>query len=163
MVEIVTEHALAHRLLKVFVGRGNDAHIDGDRLACRRRARTRAPGESATAWFATRAAISPTSSRNSVPPSAISNLPFFCRCAPVKAPRSWPNSSLSSRSREKPAQLIATNGLGRAIAPLVNRAGENFLAGAALAEQQHGGPASGGFSGLLSGRFINALAPITRR
>ncbi len=56
---------------------------------------------------------SPISSRKMVPPSAASNFPIFCRWAPVKAPRSCPNSSLSSRSRGMAAQLTLTNGLLR--------------------------------------------------
>ena len=42
--------------------------------------------------------ISPISSKKSVPPSACSNLPFFCAIAPVKAPRSCPNNSDSRRN-----------------------------------------------------------------
>ncbi len=55
--------------------------------------------------------ISPISSRNSVPPWACSILPWTVRTAPVKAPFSWPNSSLSSRFSGMAAQLIATKGL----------------------------------------------------
>ena len=54
--------------------------------------------------------MSPISSRNSVPPSACSKRPRRVVCAPVKAPRSWPKSSLSSRSFGIAAVLIATNG-----------------------------------------------------
>ncbi len=54
--------------------------------------------------------MSPISSRNSVPPSACSKRPRRSVCAPVKAPRSWPNSSLSSRSFGIAAVLMATNG-----------------------------------------------------
>ena len=46
-----------------------------------------------------------------MPPSATSSLPFFCATAPVKAPFSWPNSSLSSNVSVSAAQLMATNGL----------------------------------------------------
>ena len=53
--------------------------------------------------------MSPISSRNSVPPSACSKRPRRIVCAPVNAPRSWPNSSLSSRSFGIAAVLIATN------------------------------------------------------
>jgi DNA-binding response OmpR family regulator len=49
--------------------------------------------------------ISPISSRNSVPPSASSNRPGLSRSAPVNAPFSWPNSSLSSRFSGIAAQL----------------------------------------------------------
>ena len=52
--------------------------------------------------------ISPISSRNSVPPSASSNSPFLSRTAPVKAPRSWPNSSLSSSVSGMAPQLTDT-------------------------------------------------------
>jgi hypothetical protein len=42
--------------------------------------------------------------------SASSSLPFFCRTAPVKAPCSWPNSSLSSSVSGIAARLMAMNG-----------------------------------------------------
>ena len=54
--------------------------------------------------------ISPTSSRNTVPPLATSNLPAFCRMAPVNEPFSWPKSSLSRSVSGIDAQLIASNG-----------------------------------------------------
>ena len=57
--------------------------------------------------------MSPISSRKMVPPSARSNFPFFWDTAPVKAPRSWPNSSLSMSSSGIAAQLISMNGLSR--------------------------------------------------
>ena len=53
---------------------------------------------------------SPTSSRNSVPPSASSNRPSFCLIAPVNAPFSWPNSSLSSKVSVSAPQLTLMNG-----------------------------------------------------
>ena len=46
----------------------------------------------------------------SVPPSACSNLPLRCLTAEVKAPRSWPNSSLSISSEGMAAQFTSTNG-----------------------------------------------------
>ena len=55
--------------------------------------------------------MSPISSSSSVPPSAISKRPLRWVSAPVNAPFSWPNSSLSSRSAGIAPQLIATNGL----------------------------------------------------
>src|SRR6476660_5640793 len=50
------------------------------------------------------------SSRKIVPPSASSNRPGRSLIAPVKAPRSWPNSSDSISVSENSAQLTATNG-----------------------------------------------------
>jgi hypothetical protein len=78
--------------------------------------------------------MSPISSRNSVPPSASSKRPLRALIAPVKAPFSWPNSSLSSRSAGIAPQLIGMNGPSRRGE---DRAGDDFLAGARLAEDQH--------------------------
>ena len=50
------------------------------------------------------------SSRNSVPPSASRNLPGLSVVAPVKAPLTWPNSSLSSRFSGSAPQATSTNG-----------------------------------------------------
>ena len=55
--------------------------------------------------------MSPTSSRNSVPPLAYSNRPLRGLSAPVKAPASWPNSSSSSRFSLRAVQFISANGL----------------------------------------------------
>ncbi len=54
--------------------------------------------------------MSPISSRKSVPLSACSKRPWLRWLAPVKAPFSWPKSSLSIRSRGIAAMLMATNG-----------------------------------------------------
>ena len=56
---------------------------------------------------------SPISSRNSVPPSALSTSPGLFDTAPVKAPRTWPNSSDSSRFSGIAPQLTARNALSR--------------------------------------------------
>src|SRR5438445_588314 len=55
--------------------------------------------------------ISPTSSRKSVPPLAVSKRPWCSLTAPVKAPASWPKSSLSRSGSASAAQLSARNGL----------------------------------------------------
>ena len=47
-----------------------------------------------------------------MPPSARSNAPEKSATAPVKAPRAWPNSSLSIRSRGIAPQSTTTNGRG---------------------------------------------------
>ncbi len=57
--------------------------------------------------------MSPISSRNSVPPSAVSTRPSLRSRASVKAPRSWPNSSDSSSCAGSAAQLSSTKGLSR--------------------------------------------------
>ncbi len=55
--------------------------------------------------------VSPTSSRKRVPPWATSKSPFFRCLASVKAPDSWPNSSVSSRVSVMAPQLKLTKGL----------------------------------------------------
>ena len=73
-----------------------------------------------------------------MPPSAALKRPSRRLTAPVKAPRSWPNSSASSSVSGNAAQLTAMNGFARARAALVQRARDQLLAGAALAGDQHG-------------------------
>ena len=100
--------------------------------------------------------MSPISSRNRVPPLPCSNLPMRRRSAPVKAPFSWPNSSLSSSVSGMAAQLRARNGALALRAVLVDGPGHQLLAGAALAGDQHrdvlGGDAADGLVDLLHGR-----------
>src|SRR6266853_458256 len=77
----------------------------------------RAPtGSTSPSWIARRSLTcaaggsSPTSSRNSVPPEASTNLPVWRSVAPVKAPFSWPNRIDSTRLSGIAPQLTATNG-----------------------------------------------------
>ena len=53
--------------------------------------------------------MSPISSRNMAPPLASSKRPMRSFCAPVNAPRVWPNSSLSKRVSGMALQLTVTN------------------------------------------------------
>jgi hypothetical protein len=69
--------------------------------------------------------MSPISSRKIVPPCASSNLPRRSATAPVKAPRTWPNSSISISSS------------GMAEAERVNSARHQFLPRSVLAEDEH--------------------------
>ncbi len=72
-----------------------------------------------------------------MPRCASSNFPGFRADAPVNAPFSWPNSSVSSsvlRNRRAVDRDKRTVG---ARAERVQRAGEELLAGAALAFEQH--------------------------
>ena len=83
--------------------------------------------------------MSPTSSRNSVPPSARSNLPRRCLVAPVKAPASCPKSSLSMSSAGTAAQFSFSSGRLGARRGAMDRARDQLLAGAALAGDEHAG------------------------
>ena len=51
---------------------------------------------------------SPISSRKMVPPSASSKRPRFIPAAPVKEPRAWPKSSLSTSSAGSAPQFTGT-------------------------------------------------------
>ena len=57
-----------------------------------------------------------------VPPAATSNRPGLDRTAPVKAPRSCPNSSLSNRGAGMAPQLTDTKAPGRDDASWIARA-----------------------------------------
>jgi hypothetical protein len=57
--------------------------------------------------------------------------------APVNAPFLCPKSSLSSRFSGSAAQFCATNSLSRAARPVVHGAGDELLAGARLALDEH--------------------------
>ena len=65
-----------------------------------------------------------------------SKRPIRCAAAPVKAPFSWPNSSLSSRVSGIAAQLTLTSGPDARGAPGVDHIGQHFLADAAFAGDQ---------------------------
>ncbi len=54
--------------------------------------------------------MSPISSRKRVPEDASSSMPSLRESAPVKAPLSWPKSSLSIRDSGRPPKLMGTKG-----------------------------------------------------
>ena len=98
-----------------------------------------------------------------MPPSASSNLPRRSAAAPVNAPFSWPNSSLSISSVGMAAQFTLTNGPRgeRALAMDVRR--QQLLAGSRFARQQHADVGSRHLRRLLHGAAgTPALDPIIR-
>ena len=96
--------------------------------------------------------MSPISSRKTVPPFAASNFPFFAWWAPVNAPFSWPNSSTLQQVLGQRHAVDHDKRLVPPRTPLVDRVGEDLLAGAALAEEQHGGIRAGRPLRRLDGR-----------
>ena len=77
------------------------------------------------------------SSRKIVPVWAASKRPVRLSIAPVNAPRTWPKSSLSSRLSLSAPQLTRTNGrLRRWLSSWIG-VGDQLLAGAGFAQQQH--------------------------
>ena len=79
----------------------------------------------------------PISSKKIVPLSASSNRPFFGYTAPVNAPLTWPKRFDSSRSGGRLPELTVMNALSARAESPMKRAGDELLAGAALALNQH--------------------------
>ena len=79
---------------------------------------------------------SPTSSRKIVPRSASSKRPMRRSSAPVNAPLTCPNSSLSISPAEMAPQFTLTSGCWSAWAAVVDRASDQLLAGPGLSENQ---------------------------
>ena len=81
-MQVFAEAALFHFLFEGLVGGGQDAHPRLNRFDAAEPLETLVL--QTRSIFACKAgAMSPISSRNSVPPSACSNLPMRCRTAPV--------------------------------------------------------------------------------
>ncbi len=87
------------------------------------------------AWIP--AGSSPISSRNTVPPSAVSKRPTARRSAPVNAPFSWPKRSDSASVSGSAAASITTKGLSARSEHAVDRARDLLLARPRLALDEH--------------------------
>ena len=72
-----------------------------------------------------------------MPPSASSKRPTRSLLASVKAPRTWPNSSLSNTPSETPPEFTTTIGRDARLDTRVQRARDDALAGAVLAGDEH--------------------------
>jgi hypothetical protein len=114
---------------------------------------------SSLAWKA--GEMSPISSRNSVPPCAISKRPLRSPTAPVKAPFSWPKSSLSSSALGQRGAVDLDEGASLRGRQEVHGARDGLLAGAALAAQQHGGARRRGLVHLDEDLLHGLDSPIT--
>ncbi len=110
VVEVLAEGAVVDAAGEGAVGRGDDAHVDRHGWSRCPRAAPCATRWRAGASAAARRGISPISSRKSVPPWASSKTPLRSEIAPVKAPRTCPNSSLSTRFSGMAPQSTATKG-----------------------------------------------------
>lgn len=85
MVKIVAKRSLLHRCLQISVGCRDDAHVYTDGLGPADPLKPRS-WRNRSSLVCNSGEISPTSSRNTVPPLATSVFPFFSWWAPVKAP-----------------------------------------------------------------------------
>ena len=134
--KILAEPAVVDQLRQVLVRGADHADVDLDRPGARRPARSPGSCRKRSSFTCSGGGMSPISSRNSVPPVAARTCRSSASRAPVNAPFSWPNSSLSSSVSGIAAQLIATNGPFARGLSCVDRAGDQLLAGAALAQKQ---------------------------
>ena len=82
-----------------------------------------------------------------MPPGAVSSRPGLAAAAPVNAPRSWPNSSLSSSVSDSAAQLMADQRPIGARRPAVDGPRQDLLADPGLAQDQHRDVGAGGAGG----------------
>ena len=121
-------------------GRGDDARGDRRSSWLPRRARSVPSCRTRRSLVWRAGSRSPISSRKSVPPAAASKRPSRRALAPVKAPLSWPKSSLSTSVAGKAAMFTATKGAPWRAAVLVDGARHQLLAGAALAGDEHRRP-----------------------
>ena len=111
--EIAAEAARRDLRAQVAVGRGDDRRRPPASAAAIRRAAPRRSRARAAAWPAPTAAARRPRRGTACRRAAASNTPGFDSTAPVNAPRTWPNSSLSNSVSTTAEQLIVTNGLLR--------------------------------------------------
>ena len=109
--QILTETSCRHLAVDVGVGGREDTDIDPPR-ARRAEALEFAAASTRSNFACCDGGTFAISSRNRVPPSASSNRPTRSARASVKAPRTWPNSSLSNTVSETPPAFTVT--IGRA-------------------------------------------------
>ncbi len=110
VVEILPEAAGLDLALEIAIRGRDDARGDGMARSPPTRVTFRSSSTRSSLACAG-SGSSPTSSRNSVPPAAFSNAPRRSRSAPVNAPRSWPNNSLSTSCSGNAALFTATSGV----------------------------------------------------
>ena len=126
--------------LEVAVRGGDDAHVDADRLACRRRARTRAPASTRRSFACGRGGMSPISSRKSVPPSRLLEAADALRVrAGERAALVTEELGLEQRLGERRAVDRHEGRRGRAASAAWTSPRDELLARAGLAGDEHGG------------------------
>ena len=139
MVKIVAEAFFTDGAFEIAIGRGDDAHIDADRLA------PADPVEFALLEHAQQLGLQLAATyrrfRRGTPcrRRPARTVPACAARAPVNAPFSWPNSSLSSSSRGMRGAVDRDEGLLCARAELWMAPGDELLARAAFAQDDRRG------------------------
>ena len=109
--EILAEEALPHARIEILVRGRDHAHVRLERRVAAHAIEVRRRRARAAAASAAPAACRRSRRGRASRPRPARSARAACDCAPVKAPRSWPKSSVSSRSFGIAAVLIAMNGL----------------------------------------------------
>ena len=112
VIEILAEFSFLRCLLKIPIGGGDDANVDLLRPRAAHRLKLPFLKDAEQLHLKLYRQL-PISSRKIVPPSARAKRPSRFFVAPVKAPCSWPNNSLSIRVAGIAAQLTLINGFSR--------------------------------------------------
>ena len=128
-----------HRFFEVAVGRRDDPHVDADVARAADALERLLLEEAQQLGLQRRRHLADLVEEHRAAVGRARAGPRFCCRASVNAPRSWPNSSLSSSVSGSAEQVMFMNGRCRAIAVVVDHLGGEVLAGAALAGQQHRG------------------------
>ncbi len=136
VIEIVAETTGLDLTLEIAVGRRNQADIHVTRAGVADPPDLAALEEPQQPHLHATPASRRSRRGTATPPCASSRSPRLSATAPVNAPLRWPNSSLSSRASGMPPQLIGTKRCARR-GPRVERAGDEFLSGPALAGDEH--------------------------
>ena len=115
VVEVLAERAALHRRLEVAMGGGDDAHVDRDASRAAPTGRALALLEKAEQHpLGVRGAARRPRPGTACRRAAAARRPAVRLTAPVKAPRSWPNSSLRSSSRVSVGAVQRLVAAGRA-------------------------------------------------
>ena len=130
VVQVLAEPAALDLVVEVAVRRGDDADVDLDRQRCE-------PTRSNSRSWRTRSSFACIAERHLADlveedRAVVGHLEAALALviAPVNAPFSWPNSSLSSSVSGSAAQLTFDERARVALAGLVERLGDELLAGA---------------------------------
>ena len=139
-VEQVLAHlAVLHRLVRVAVGGGDHPHVDVDRLVAADAHHGAGLQHAQELDLQLDRHLGDLVEEERAACGRARSTPCAAAAAPVKLPRSWPNSSLSISVGEMAPQLSGRKGALRPPRQQVERLRGELLAGAALADQEDRG------------------------
>ncbi len=138
-VEILAELALLDLAAQILAGRRDDAQVDLDRLVAADAAELALLEHAQELGLEIERQLAELVEEHGAVRLASSNAPWRAATAPVNAPFSWPNSSLSISVPATAPQSTTMNGCSRRGDSCVQGPRDHVLAGAGLALDQHRG------------------------